>query len=777
MTHLFVDSFARQIGQWCERNRLLFTGHVLAEDLLSSQTDWVGNSLRFYEHMQAPGMDLLTEHWRIYDAAKQVSSVARQFGRRWRLTETYGCTGWDFPFAGHKALGDWQVALGINLRCPHLAWYTMEGEAKRDYPAGIFYQSPWWELYGKVENYFGRLHAALTRGVEVRDVLVIHSIESMWTLFRYGVRDDPRVRGYDAAFAKLRDALLTQHLDFDYGDEDILARHARVAGGGNGDGAPVFRVGKARYKAVVVPSLITMRASTLKLLERFRAAGGTVVFVGSPATHMDAQPSAAPAALARRCRRVPLRADRLAAVLDPVARRVSICGNDGEIAPALYLLREDADAQYLFICNSGHTPQQLGPDMIDPTMVRDRRAAFPDVRVRVRTAAAGAPLELDPETGATYSAAARRTRDGWELRTSLAALGSRLFMLPKKPGRPSAPPRPRLRTLRTTTLGGRTWDIGLSEDNVLVLDRPSFRVNGGRWQGPDEILRVDTAVRKSLGLPPRGGEMVQPWAQPPADQRRHATAELRYRFDATVVPSGELFVALERPAQFRLALNGQSIDADAECGWWCDRSLRRLPIDPATLRLGANELTLTCDYREDYPGFEIIYLLGNFGTQVRDTAVTLTAPPMQLRIGDWVRQGLAFYAGSVSYRRLVRPQLRSGQRLFVQVPAYRGVAVRVLVNGQPAGLIGWEPNEVDVTDLVQAAASGRPRRGGGAAPVELTIEVIGHRRNSPGPLHYFEKWPHWTGPGRYIARGNEWKDDYQLVPCGLMAPPRLIVRR
>ena len=91
--------------------------------------------MRFYEHMQAPGMDLLTERWRIYDTAKQVSSVARQFGRKWRLTETYGCTGWDFPFAGHKALGDWQTALGINLRCQHLYWYTMKGEAKRDYPA------------------------------------------------------------------------------------------------------------------------------------------------------------------------------------------------------------------------------------------------------------------------------------------------------------------------------------------------------------------------------------------------------------------------------------------------------------------------------------------------------------------------------------------------------------------------------------------------------------------------------------------------------------------
>jgi len=784
VTHLFVDAFARQIGEWCGRNGLLFTGHVLAEDTLSSQTDWVGSSLRFYEHMQAPGMDLLTEHWRVYDAAKQVSSVARQFGRRWRLTETYGCTGWDFPFAGHKALGDWQVALGINLRCPHLSWYTMEGEAKRDYPAGIFYQSPWWELYGKVEDYFARLHAALTRGVEVRDVLVVHPIESMWTLCRKDWRSEPRVREYDALLMRLRDALLTQHIDFDYGDEDILARHARVSGGG--DTTPVLRVGRATYKAVVVPPLITMRGTTLALLRRFRAAGGTVVFVGGAATHVDARPSPAPKKLADACTRVALRAEKLAATLEPVARRVSIRDGAGrEIAPALYLLREDGDAQYLFVCNTGHTPRQLAADMNDPSMVRERRAAFPEVRIGVRTTAVGTPLELDPETGAMYSAVARRTRSGWEIRTDLPALGSRLFVLPKETGRGSAklnfalPRRPRLRTVRAASLGGRTWDISLSEDNVLVLDRASFRVGGGRWQAPQEILRVDAAVRETLGLPRRGGEMVQPWARTASEPERRATVELRYRFDAAAAPSGALFLALERSASFRAALNGQTIDTDAECGWWCDRSLRKLPVDPACVRVGANELVLTCDFSAVHPGLEIVYLLGNFGTQVRGTEATLTAPPTRLRLGDWVRQGLAFYAGSVSYRRTIRPKLRGGQRLFVQVPHYRGVAVRVLVNGQPAGVIGWEPNEVEITGLVSGGSEGAGKGGGrdAAGPVELAIEVIGHRRNSHGPLHYFEKWPQWTGPGRFIAQGKEWQDEYQLVPCGLMAPPRLIVRR
>ena len=90
-TALFASSFTGQIGEWCGRRGLLLTGHF-NEDDLTTQTILAGSVLRHYEHMQAPGLDLLTEHWRTFDAAKQVSSAARQFGRRTRLTETYGCT-------------------------------------------------------------------------------------------------------------------------------------------------------------------------------------------------------------------------------------------------------------------------------------------------------------------------------------------------------------------------------------------------------------------------------------------------------------------------------------------------------------------------------------------------------------------------------------------------------------------------------------------------------------------------------------------------------------
>jgi hypothetical protein len=161
-----------------------------------------------------------------------------------------------------------------------------------------------------------------------------------------------------------------------------------------------------------------------------------------------------------------------------------------------------------------------------------------------------------------------------------------------------------------------------------------------------------------------------------------------------------------------------------------------------------------------------VYILGHFGVRAGDAAHTLVAAPLRLKTGDWVRQGLPFYGGSVTYLcQLVPPKMGRGERLIVRVPDYRGVGVRVLANGREAGRICWPPNEVDLTDL---ATHG---------PVDLRIEVLGHRRNSHGPFHISQKWPTWTGPAQFITTGEAWFDGYQLVPCGLMASPEIEVRR
>ena len=276
-------------------------------------------------------------------------------------------------------------------------------------------------------------------------------------------------------------------------------------------------------------------------------------------------------------------------------------------------------------------------------------------------------------------------------------------------------------------------------------------------------------VRRSLGVEPRGGNMVQPWAREKKKTLKSVHVQLAYEFQVQSIPSGGLWLALEGPETFKISVNGAPLCMDVRSGWWVDRSLEKIPLDASRLHLGANEMLLECDYDESHSGFEICYLLGNFGVRLQDRQGILTDPPAALDMGDWVAQGLPFYSGSVSYVKNLNAadyekELREGHRVFVQVPEYRGACLRVMVNGQVAGLAAWEPNEVDITDYLTNDS------------VELRIEVLGHRRNSHGPLHHTQLWPNWTGPGEFISKDAAWSDDYQMVPCGLMAEPVLSFR-
>jgi hypothetical protein len=169
----------------------------------------------------------------------------------------------------------------------------------------------------------------------------------------------------------------------------------------------------------------------------------------------------------------------------------------------------------------------------------------------------------------------------------------------------------------------------------------------------------------------------------------------------------------------------------------------------------------------DHPGLEIVYILGDFGVSLRQGRAVVGAVPRTLKIGDWTGQGLPFYAGSVLYRKTFTPARGDGERLLLRVPSYRGIAVRVFVNGKTAGIIAWEPNEVDITDCLSS----------GDATVEIGIEIMGHRRNSHGPLHHIKTWPSFVGPAQFVTLGEEWSDAYKLVPCGLMEEPRIVRRK
>jgi len=746
LAYMFSRNFGEQIFKWCDRHNLLFTGHVLAENDLRSQTSAVASTMRFYEFMQAPGIDILSGQILSreggvppeFATAKQCSSVQHQFGRKWMLSELYGCTGWHFNFAEHKAVGDWQAALGVNLRCQHLSWYTMLGEAKRDYPASISFQSPWWRDYPIVEDYFARVNLLMTQGEVIRDVAVIHPIESAWGLFYANVRE-PLDR-LNSEFMAVQNLLLEEHFDFDYVDEDILSRHGSAEGN-------CLRVAKAKYRAVVVPPMLTMRESTRKILADFLDAGGALIFVEPVPDFVDAEPGDGAKDLAAKAVRIPLERDELVKALSSVdgIRRVSITTQDGkEFNPSLYMLRHDPETgRYLvFIC---HTRQDE-----------------PSGPLTVRMPGKGQAQEWDAQTGEVFLADSEEVEDGVLIHTDLPPYGSRLFVVDPNPD-PDLKPRRKYTEVRRERIERDRWPILRDEPNAFPLDVAEYSIDGGGWEGPLEILKLDQAVRDAAGLPHRGGRMVQPWAQETPPEAKTIPVTLRYRFYVEAVPDGPCHLVMEEPEKYEITLNGNRLKADEDEGWWIDNSFRRIRVAPWLLKEGENELILKTDYGPTH-GFEALYFTGEFGFRWDGNRPVITELPRTLALGDWVPQGFACYSSAITYVTEIEPSIGKGQRLFLELPAWEGVLVKVRLNGQVAGAFAWPPYEVDITDAL------KPGRN------LLEIEVMSSRRNLLGPLHLTEKYPNWTGPGQFVTSGDQWTDDYVSVPYGLMEAPVLSVR-
>jgi hypothetical protein len=745
LQQLFLENFARPIYEWCNESGLLLTGHVLHEDSLTSQVAMQGSLARFYEYMHYPGVDVLTEGNRAYWIVKQLSSAARQLGQRWLLSELYGCTGWQMSFESHKAVGDWQALFGINLRCHHLSWYTMQGEAKRDYPASILHQSAWWPDYHHVETYFARLGRVLSQGEPCCDVLVLSPVESVWCQVHVGWAEglspvSPPIQELERAYAELFFHLAGAQIDFDYADEEMLGRLGAVER--DADGSAALRVGQARYRAVVLGKMTTVRSTTLALLGRFVDAGGAVVFTGDPPPYVDALPSMRAEALAGRATRLPGDGAALRRAVAPLVREPVEIVDPATGAPlerVFCQLRTDGERRYLVALN------------VDP------KRGVPAALVRMK--GAGPVAEWSCLCGMRWAVEAR-TYDAWlEWTTDFPPSGERVFVIGPD-AHEGTDARPRLREVSRISLSG-PFDYALGEPNVCVLDVARWRVDGGPWEPPVEVLKVDQRVRARFGLAARGGEMVQPWFRDkflPAPEPKGAVT-LAFEFTVDALPSEAIHLCVERPGDFAITVNGAPIPLETEDGWWVDVAFRRLPIPPELLRPGPNEVVLETRFHEGIE-FEALYLVGWFGVRVDGPRATIHELPKTLRPADLVGQGLPFYTGSVTYRVPV-PPAAAGRGVRVELPSFEGACAKVRGPDGPDELIAWQPYHANLTLPADARA--------------VEIEVVLTRRNTFGPLHQVPLRAGAYGPGSFTTEGAGFSESYMLYPSGLLAPLVLVL--
>ena len=734
----FSAAFADTIGGWCAAHGILLTGHMMEEPTLYSQTRALGECMRSYRSFQLPGIDMLCDR-REFTTAKQAASAAHQYGRPGVLSELYGVTGWDFDFRGHKLQGDWQAALGVTVRVPHLNWVSMEGEAKRDYPAAIGYQSPWYREYPLIENHFARLNTALTRGKPHVRVAVVHPVESYW--LHWGPREQTAFirEEIDRNFQNLTSWLLLGLVDFDFISESLLPSQAGEPE--KADGVTRLRVGRMAYDAVVVPGCETLRATTLRALRLFREAGGRVIFAGAAPRLVDAAPSDEAAEFARGCETVSFTRTGLLGALES-CRDVDVRGSDGARAEnLLYQLRQDGTGRWLFLC---HAFPMENPDL----------ARWEDIRIRIR--GLWKPTVYDTMTGRISPCPARQEGDATVIRHRFSQHDSLLLWL--EPGRDAGetPVRETPPAGQTVSLLPEPASARLSEPNVLLLDMAEYAFDDGEWQAEEELLRIDNRFRRQLGWPPRAGAHVQPWALPPEGAPIH-TLHLRFCIRSDIPVAGAR-LALERPESMTLRLNKTAVPTGESTGWFVDESIRTLSLPP--FPAGENRLELDIPFGR-HTNVEWCYLLGDFAVAVHGRLAHITGPLPKPVFGNWVGQGLPFYAGNVTYRSTFDSP---GGRTELEISHFRCPLLTVALDGKRVGPIAFAPYRLDLGRLT---------------PGPHTVEIIafGNRVNAFGAVHNANFTLRWHGPDAWRSTGAEWSYEYQLKPSGILTAPRLWVEK
>ncbi|MCM1064543.1 MAG: hypothetical protein NC420_08770 [Eubacterium sp.] len=562
----FASVFMDQTCDWCGTHGIAMTGHVLGEDSLGSQSMTVGDCMRCYRKMDMPGIDILVDA-REFTTAKQASSVARQNGRSGVVSELYGVTHWDCDFVTYKLQGDWQAALGVTVRVPHLSYMSMKGETKRDWPASLFYQSPWYQEFPYVEDHFARLNMALTRGRALVNIAVVHPVESMWICSGPDDQTAGIRREMDRDFKNLTDWLLYGTLDFDLLSEALISEQCGRCGQKN----KILCVGCMEYAAVVVPGLKTIRSTTMDILEGFCARGGKIIFMGRIPGLVDGKESGRARKLAEKCTSIQKDENELLSALQE-ERILEIRKENGLLSDNLfYQMREDGDSRWLYVCHVNRKNSHISDGEIYEFRIKGKYTV----------------TFYDTMTGDISGIPAKWENGNTVLTWCMYGEDSILLQLNRYAGdvdqnRPKEEKAALCERSRIVTKLASPDSFSRIEPDALLLDHARYQLDDGSVQPGEEILRADNWIRSRLGFVLRKERMNQPWFM---QEKETHKVTLYYGILSEIETDASL--AMEDVEHSRVTLNGEPVTM-SPTGYYVDPDIQIIALP--RLQKGKNDL-------------------------------------------------------------------------------------------------------------------------------------------------------------------------------------------
>lgn len=737
ITNLFSENFMNNIYKWCQQNGSALTGHLVLEEGLWSQLLSNGACMPHYEYMTLPGMDNLGRMLNHLECEMQLSSAANQLNKKQILSETFACCGWNVSFEELRWIYEHQMVHGINYLCQHLEGYTLRGIRKRDYPATLFKQQPWWSDYKIFNDMVSRIGMLIAEGEINHEILVLHSADSAWATFNIHAFEYSRKLCDD--MVNTMKCLEENQLQYHLGDATLMERHGKVENG-------KIIIGTQSYSVVVVPPADCLASNTVKLLKEFKAQGGLIIFAGHIPTMVDGKASNDIIELSKEC--VVTDLDNLVSKIPESLRKIELFYDGNEpILTAVRRFKEQKMTMYYLMNPCGTTHNFTAK-------VKGKSASI-----------------FNTISGEEESVVFEADGDYINIESTIYGNGSLVLFVYDNAVKTSAARQSK--DLLPISFAD-SWEIS-ADDNTLTLDYCDVYFDG---ELAYQNLPISDVQEKALAF------------------GRKVNTKLVFNFNVKEKAFSKTELVIETPEIFDITVNDQTVDKTVT-GYYHDISFKTIDIFEL-VREGNNEISLTCDFVQSDTVYEnaknslifeseknklsydmeleAIYLKGDFAVKTDCDFESLdrralrtqgnfyiTAAPKRLKSGEIASQGYPFFAGSMTFKQTVNLSADECKNRSIKFDRLPSSVTKVKVNGKDAGKIMWQPYEVDISDYLISGEN------------EIEITVTGNLRNLLGPFHLSDGENYWVSPPCFFHESpiwsnglnKKWTDSYCFVEFGL----------
>ena len=292
-------------------------------------------------------------------------------------------------------------------------------------------------------------------------------------------------------------------------------------------------------------------------------------------------------------------------------------------------------------------------------------------------------------------------------------------------------------------------EIILDEPNVCVLDMAEWKIDDGPWNEKEEMLRLCVKAKESLGLSTDCVHGVQPWVMGKPVAEHTITTKITFISDIEI---DDATLALEDFDESEIIFNGNKVEKKPE-GYYVDFSITKVKI--GKINKGENTIIITKPFTV-VSCVENIFILGNFGVDVKGTAVKIVEPVNKIHFGDITQQGLPFYGGVMTYRF----KINGGSDTRFCLGLFSAPCVCAEIDGKRVANLSLSPHSVDLGVLPE-----------GEHTLDLVVSLS--RINTFGTLHMCDGKRRWFGPDGWYTEDADWTYVYQLKKSGLLTAPRL----